>query len=235
MFAQIITKGSSRYFSGTVANLKRLINLNRLHVRTVADKSRFHSNAEDYRILYLKEKKDHKDTKKELKLEIETRMEAQMLLVQAQKEELKKLYRQTIEEVEDGFPQPYDDDFDSKKVIWDKTKLKAKSGFDAKEERRRQQWLHYLKNPPNDLMRNIVANAAKLEMDVEKLAVGISKAHRLLDDDCHVRLIETNIRIVYPKKYFMKDRDSVVRSLRIVLKEADILQDYIDLCNGVLN
>lgn len=49
------------------------------------------------------------------------------------------MYRQTTEEVEDEFPQPYDDDFDSKKVIWDKAKLKVHVGHDLKEERRRQQ------------------------------------------------------------------------------------------------
>ena len=57
--------------------------------------------------------------------------------------QLKLLYRQAIEEVEDEFPQEYDDDYDQKKVVWDKKILKAKTGFDLNEERRRQKWLWY--------------------------------------------------------------------------------------------
>lgn len=76
-------------------------------------------------------------------------------------------------------------------------------------------------------MRNIVAQAAKLNTDVEELAVGISKSHRVLSDDYNVRPVRSNVKIGDPKVYFMKK--SIVLSLRIVLKEADILQDYIDL------
>ena len=147
-------------------------------------------------------------------------------LLQKKFEELKikLLYRQTIEEIEDGFPKETDDDYEKKKVPYNKSILNKKVGYDRNEEQRRQKWLHYAKNPPNEVMKKIVEQAKISGLDEEQLASGVAKAHRRLSEDIHEKNGEVE-SIQDPVKYFYSE--SVVLSLRVVLSEADIIEDYL--------
>lgn len=143
----------------------------------------------------------------------------------AEKLYMKNIYRAAIEELEDNFPQPFDEDFETKKVKYDKAKVGEKTGFDRSEEIRRQRWNHYLNHPPNTKIKNIVTRAGEVGLSLDTLAEGIAKAYRCLSEDFHQPIKET-IKIDDPK--MISSRRSIILSLRILLNESDILPEYIE-------
>jgi hypothetical protein len=120
------------------------------------------------------------------------------------------LIRQIIDDYEECFPQPYESDFESKKVVYDTSKLSGKISFDLYQERRRQKWNYYIRHPPNERMKNLVA---KVE-DIDDFSDGVALAYRLISDKFHKGFYK--MMIIDPRKVFIYKR--VVKSLQILLK-----------------
>lgn len=132
---------------------------------------------------------------------------------------LLNIWRLLIDDYEESFPQPYENDFAQKKVKFDESKFSNLVSYDLQEERRRQKWLFYCQNPPNARMSKLVDRLKNENLDFDKFSRGIAKAHRLLSDKFHAGFYE--VIAGDPKQH-------IVVAMRILLKQEDILAELIE-------
>ncbi|XP_065207996.1 uncharacterized protein LOC135836864 [Planococcus citri] len=165
---------------------------------------------------------------------IEQALKADSLLVEQGAQEYKKeltdewawfeLIRQLIEDYdESNFPHPCDDDFESKKVEWDKARLAGKTSHERNEEERYQKFKYYLENPPNEAVQKLRNRLNEANIAVETFSKGIAKAYRFISGrirDGYMKCLGANWDSFY-------HQEDVLTAVGILLDEMGISKKLI--------